>query len=304
MSFRCRGLIALVALAALSCSSSVPRFLLFLDPYSAELQPGLATELEPEFRAAEVVRPLGEDAERELRALLVSRRPAVVLVSPLFDLDLDRLAAEFPGSRFVRAESAPGAPAAAAAEWLHLQFDYLEAMREAGRLAARLAENPALSDRLGGNTAGRTGVGILVSEVTPRLQERIAAFRAGFAEVRGSDQLLYRQVDSANDRVKARRLLEEMREEGAGVFLLLTYSLTGFCLEYLGKQGALAVAQGPAAAAAYPEVVAAYFEEDTAAALRELRGLAREGPLPQWLSSSGVMPAAVRLRTTAEGGGR
>lgn len=289
-----RGLVPIAALVALACGTSAPRFLFFLDPYSAQLQPGLAREVEPAFRAAMVVRPIGQEAERDLRGILAGRRPSVVFLSPLFDLDLEALAGEYPEVLFVRPETAPGGAGPPRASWLPLRFDYAAAMREAGRHAARLASDPALGIRLGASSAAPVRVGILVSESAPWLQQRVTAFRQGLAEAGETRQALYRQVDSVNDRVKARRLLEEMRAEGAGVFLLLTYSLSGFCLDYLGKEGALAIAQDAAAAAAYPETVAAYFEEDTADALRRLRQLAQEGPAPE------VLSVAARLRPTPE----
>lgn len=277
-----RGLAPIAALAALSCCTAAPRFLFFLDPYTAQLRPALEREVEPAFRAATVVRPIGEQAERDLRGLLAGRRAAVVFLSPLFDLDLDRLAGEFPDALLVRPEVAHGGPAPAGSLWLRLRFDYAEAMREAGSLAARLAADPVR-------------VGVLISETAPWLEQRVAAFREGLAEAGEEGLLLWRQVDSANDRVKARRLLEEMRREGAGVFLLLTYSLTGFCLEYLSREGALAIAQDAAAAEAYPETVAAYFEEDTAEALRRLRLLAQQEP------GAGVLSVPARLRTGPAG---
>jgi len=277
---------AAVVLLLASCNVR-PLFLFFLDPYTAQLEPGLAEgkrptaqSLEPEFRTAAVVRPLGAEAQKELGGLLAGRRPSVVYLSPLFNLDPDRLLAEFPQTTFVR----PGRPVSGAG-WVAVNVDHQPAMRAAGRVAARVAER-----------AGRGGAGILVAGSAPWLQERVAAFREGFSGEGGAAELLYRQIDGANDRVRARQLLEEMRQEGAGVFVLLTYSLTGFCLEYLQKQGALAVAQDPAAAAAFPDAVLLYLEEDTAEELRAVRDLLMEAAAAGEGTAPRVITVAVRLR--------
>jgi hypothetical protein len=288
----------------LSSCTAKPLFLFFLDTYSAQLQPGLAAgrrplarELEPEFQTATAVRALGAEAEKELRALLASRRPSVVYLSPLFSLDANRLATDFPDVTFVRPGdpgrgSTPGTPG-----WLTVRFDYRPAMQAAGRLAARLAGDPAVMERLAAGSGGRTavGTGILVSESAPWLQDRVAAFSEGFSGA-GTGAPVYRQVDSANDRVRARQLLEEMRQEGVGIFFLLTYSLTGYCLEYLQKEGAVAIVQDATAAAAYPDTVLLYFDEDMAKALRELRGLVPQQSPPGRAGASRVVSVPVRLR--------
>jgi hypothetical protein len=276
------GLVSAALVCLLSSCTAKPLFLFFLDTYTAQLQPGLvgdgrplARELEPNFRTATAVRSPGREAEKELRSLLVGRRPSAVYLGPLFSLDANRLAGDFPGVTFVRPSGAGDGQGPSVPNWIRLQADYGPAMQEAGGLAARLAVEPAFLERIGGGPGGTAavGVGILVSESTPWLQDRVAAFRDGFLAAGAVGEPVYRQVDSPNDRVRARQVLEEMRQEGASIFLLLTYSLTGFCLEYLQKESAVAIVQDATAAAAYPSAVVLYLEEDMAGALQELRDL-------------------------------
>lgn len=291
MPHRSAAAALLAFLLLLGSCSAQPLFLFYLDTYSAELEPALAARrrpmaaaLQPEFRTAAVVRPLTTAAEKDLRSLLAVRRPAVVYVSPLFGVDARGLLTDFPGVVFVGARQAGAGPG-----WIAAEPDFGKSLRAAGRLAAGLAEG------LGGSE-GSTRVGILAVGSAYRLGERIAVFREGYVDGGGPGSPLYRQLDSPNDRVRARQLLEEMRQEGAGLFLLLTYSLTGFCLEYLQKQGGRAIAQGPQAAAAFPEAVLLYFEEDTSELLRAVRDFARRGLLSARDTVPAVVSSPVRLR--------
>jgi hypothetical protein len=111
---------------------------------------------------------------------------------------------------------------------------------------------------------------VVLAQFLPEVRGRAEAFRAGFLSVADQALLLERELDTPSDTAKARRVLESLRERGAGVFLLLTYGLSGFCLEYLRSQGGLAVLEEAPGGRGYDEQVLLSLQEDLPAALRLL----------------------------------
>jgi hypothetical protein len=88
-----------------------------------------------------------------------------------------------------------------------------------------------------------------------------------------------KEVGNLTDRVKARRLLDGMRDEAVAIVLLKTYVLSGFCLEYLAKEGGVAVVQGPISDQAYGDTVLLVFVDDFIGAMRQMaETMDREAP--------------------------
>ena len=283
-----RKLIVLFLFVSLASCHAAPSLLLLLDPYYAELlgaegrgEGQLRRSLRGSFAVrTEVLDPRADfaaEAERRVRAL----RPGWVFLSPLLPFDAEALAARFPEVRFLGEQvSTPSAP-----NLTRLSFRREQAFRNAGTVVARLLTRPALQPVLGGRAAGQPKAGLLLAAPTPQAQRDAEAFRQAFAAEAGPGLLVERTLASLADTSQARRALQEMREEGAAVFLLKTYSLTGFCLETLRSEGGLAVLEEGAGTAAFAGQVLLWFEEDLVGALR---GLASEGKAP-------VLEARVRL---------
>ncbi len=268
--------IAILCPLLLSCRP-LPSLLLLLDPYSAQL---LASEgwdastlrraLRSDFRvrvhtvnAQADVAAVGAEAEREIRA----SRPAWVFLAPLLPLDAGALAACLPEARFLSELAAvPSAPN------LHsLRFRRVEAFRDAGTIAARLLTRPALRPILGeGEPRGAPKAGFLQAQPTDQGTLEAEAFREGFLAEAGADLLVERTVGSQSDTGQARRVLEKMHEEGVVLFVLKTYALTGFCLEFLRAEGGVAFLEEGAGRGAFPEQVVLWLEEDLVGALRSL----------------------------------
>jgi hypothetical protein len=274
----------------LSCGHPrLPSLLVLLDPYSAELlrAEGLdAASLRRELRGSWRLRVSileaqeGAAAEAEADRLCRAADPDWVFLGPLLPLDAEALAARLPGAGFVREqESAPRA-----ANLRRLKFRREEAFRDAGTAAARLLTRPALRGVLGeGAARGRPKAGVLQAVSTPQGARDAQAFREGFLREAGEELLVERTIGSLSDTGQARRALERMREEGVAIFLLKTYALSGFCLEFLRSEGGLAILEQAAGRRAFPAQVLLWLEEDLAGALRSLasapEGEAVAGPV-------------------------
>jgi hypothetical protein len=257
----------------LSCRP-LPSLLVLLDPYTAELlaAEGLdAAALRRELRAAyrvrvQVLDPLAE-AAAEAERLARASEAGWVFLSPLLPLDAEALASSLPEVRFLREQPLPPR----APNLRRLRFQREEAWRAAGTIAARMLIRPSLRAVLGGDQArGAPKAGLL--QAVPTLQGglEVEAFRQGFLAEAGPELLVERTIGSLTDTGQARRLLESMREEGVAVFMLKTYALSGFCLEFLRAEGGVAFLEGSAGRGAFPDQAALWLEEDLLGALRNL----------------------------------
>jgi hypothetical protein len=294
---------AILFLLLLACRP-LPSLLLLLDPYTAQLlategqaEPALRRELRSDFRlrvqtlnapaepgAAAAV--LASEAERLIRAA----SPSWVFLGPLLPLDAEALAARLPEVRFLSEQAgATGAP-----NLYRLRFRREEAFHDAGIIAARLLTRPSLRPVLGERTArGAVKAGLLQAVPTPQGTLEAEAFREGFLAEAGAGLLMERTIGSLTDTGQARRVLEEMREDGVVFFALKTYSLSGFCLEFLRTQGGVAFLEEGAGRRAYPEQVVLWLEEDLAGALRRLSST----PAGQLVSGPVRLHAGAALRS-------
>jgi hypothetical protein len=70
-----------------------------------------------------------------------------------------------------------------------------------------------------------------------------------------------------------------MRGEGVAIYMLKTYALTGFCLEFLRAEGGVAILEQGAGRSAFPAQVVLWLEEDLVGALRNLATAAEGEPI-------------------------
>ncbi len=274
-----------ILLLAVSCRSR-PSVLVLLDPYSSALleSRGLAPDalrrgLGEQFRARVLVVDPAKEPMPAVEQLLAELRPGWVYLSPLLPLDVHVLASRFPGVRIVQEGTGPGPEP----NLVRLDFQREEAFRRAGRAVARLLTQEALRPVLVSGQAPAPKAAVLLAQPLLVARQRAEAFRAGFLSVADAALLFERDLDTLSDTAKARRVLESLREQGAGVFLFQTYGLTGFCLENLRSQGGLAVLEEPVGGTGYEEQVLLSLQEDLPAALRLLSTAAGqtriEGPV-------------------------
>jgi hypothetical protein len=272
-----RKLVVLLLLSSLASCQAAPPLLLLLDPYYAQLltaegtgEGSLERSLRGTFRVrTEVLDPQANAAE-EAERVVGAQHPRWVFLSPLLPFDGEALAARFPEVRFL-GERAAAPVASPVPNLTRLSFQRERAFRDAGTVVARLLRRPSLEPLVGASAAGRQPkAGLLLAAPTPEAEREAQAFREAFAAEAGPGLLVERRLASLADTAQARRALQEMREEGAVVFMLKTYGLTGFCLETLRSEGGLAVLEEGAGAQAFTGQVLLWFEEDLAGALRSL----------------------------------
>jgi hypothetical protein len=286
-------ILALLAVAAASCRQA-PLLLFYLDPYTAALwadqgldRRGLQGAFGEEARVALEIQQPGTAQQQGFLALLQRDRPRMVYLSSLFGFDPAAAASANPGMLLVQeGEEAPQLP-----NELTLRYQRCEAFRQAGELAARLLSDPQFLERVGGSipTGMEARAGILATVVNGQVGEQLEAFRSGFALRADPAALEYMEVGNASDRVRARQLLERMRERGVVLFLLKTYGLSGFCLELLQKQGGVAITEAAVADRAYGDVVLLTLQEDLPRAMSALKGRLEGGGVGE------VVEAPLRL---------
>jgi hypothetical protein len=266
-------LIAILFPLLLSCRP-LPSLLVLLDLYSAELlaaegwdeaalRRGLRSDFHVRVRTVGVEMEAAAEAERLARA----SSPDWVFLAPLLPVDAEALAARVPEVRFLSEQAGtPRAP-----NLYRLRFQRVEAFRAAGTIAARLLTRPSLQAALGeGPARGVPKAGLLQAVETPQGALEAEAFREGFLVEGGPDLLVERTIGSLSDTGQARRVLERMREEGVALYMLKTYALSGFCLEFLRTAGGVAFLEGAAGSKAFSAQAVLWLEEDLVGALRNL----------------------------------
>jgi len=256
-------------------------FVFFSDPYSwAYLQEkGLSNgELSKLVEAGGytlklVIAENPEQAEKVLRETIESYQPAITVVASLFSMDLSLFAADFPDSIFVQLDSHGSYPKLqgfgnASANLNGHSFNRLPAFYQAGYAAARLLANPLLSEKHNASGPGR--VGVLAAELTPEGREEIRAFKEGFLKLADHSQLLIIEIPSINDRVKAKEHIDNLKTKGVVIYLLKSYTLNSFYLDYLINESGLAIVEDWQAAGGYSEAVLFSIEDNYQQALKTI----------------------------------
>ncbi len=266
----------MIILSALGACSPAGRFLLYFDPYQFEVLEGQGIDRavirqslpkDINFRI-EVTPALSEQGEglRRFQEVLERTKPRWVYLSPAHPFDPDAVIPRYPDIQFFR-EDLTGR---SSANQIALVYDRDGANYEVGRAIAALLGDVAFLQRIGivEPDFEKPRVGILVAVKDEFVQREIDAFVEGFSTLADPQRIETKLIGNLTDRVKARRLLDGMKEEDVAVVLLKTYVLSGFCLEYLAKEAGVAVVEGPIPNQAYGDTVLLVLVDDFIAALK------------------------------------
>jgi hypothetical protein len=282
---------ALLVIATLSACSSAGGFLLYFDPYEFEVLDGQginAAAIRQSFPTNRAVRievsPLLTEEAKALRQFgdaIERARPGWVFVSSAHPFDPGAVIPLYPDIRFFR-EGSDGevSRGTASANQIALVYDRERADYEAGRAIAALLGDADFRKRIGvaGPGSAPPRVGILSAVDTEPIRREIEAFINGFSEFEDPGRIELREIGNLTDRVKARRLLDGMREEAVAIVLLKTYVLSGFCLEYLAKETGVAIVEGPIPDQAYGDTVLLALVDDFIGALEQMAEIMDQAP--------------------------
>ncbi len=267
-------MIFLPFLLALTACNPAEKFLFFIEPYTWEIinsrgidHRGLDHLLKKyDYRLLLVTVQPEMEAVNTLKNIILNKHPHMVFISPLFPFNVEKIISQFPETLFILPESLVSKDAL---NLIKISFKREEAFFKAGELSGKLVNNPSFSDYIKAQSGikGPLKVGILISILNDSVKEEIAAFQNGFKKTSGPSYLVIKEIGNLTDRVKAKRLLEKMKEEGVAITLLKTYTLNLFCLEFLKKQGSLAIVEDWLGSGSYEKTVLMSIEEDLAAAL-------------------------------------
>ncbi len=269
------ALIFAITLFSLSACTSGSRILLYFDPYSADMLSGRGIE-DRQIRQMfpqdiKIKIEIAESESTEDQALqdfiTVAERfqPDYVYLSPAHPFTPAQTAAGFPGAQVIREEYV----GAISGSQIRLVYEREQANYEAGAIVAQLLRDPDFLDRFGGGDRTRRApqVGILVALSNDKVEREVARFEEGFSRFGDPTHIKRKDVGNITDRVKARRLLDGMKEQEVAIVVLKTYVLSGFCLDYMSKEGGLAVVDEPIADQAYGDTVLLMLEDDFLGAL-------------------------------------
>jgi len=264
-----------ITLFALSACNSGSRFLLYFDPYSADLLNGRGIE-ERQIKGMfpqdikvklEIAEPESTEDQALQGFIAVAERfqPDYIYLTPAHPFTPIQVAAGFPDTQVFREDHSGAVPG----NQTLLVYDREQANHEAGVIVAQLIQDPDFLGRLGGGDRPRQTpqVGILVAISNDKVEREIARFTEGFSRFGDSARIQRKDVGNITDRVKARRLIDAMREQEVVIVVLKTYVLSGFCLDYMSKEGGLAVVEEPIADRAYGDTVLLMLEDDFLGAL-------------------------------------
>ena len=291
----------MIAIAVLSACSPAGRFLLYIDPYEFEVLGGqgidaaairqtLPKDLNVRIEVAPLPVEEGEDLRR-FQEMIERSKPGWVYLSPAHPFNPAAVTPRYPDIRFFR-EDIGGE---SSANQIALVYDRERASFEAGRAIAALLGDADFLKRIGvaGPGVAKPRVGILVAMSTESVQRESAAFVEGFSQLENPERIEIKEIGNLTDRVKARRLLDGMREQAVAVVLLKTYILSGFCLEYLDKESGVAVVEGPVPDQAYGDTVLLMLVDDFMGALGRMADYIDQ---ESRLGTGGAVSAPVRLQ--------
>jgi hypothetical protein len=268
----------LIVLAALSACSPAGRFLLYIDPYEFEILGGqnidraairqaLPKDLKVRIEVAPVLTEEGE-ALRRFQEVIERIKPGWVYLSPAHPFSPSAIIPRYPDIQFFREDSTGRTPG----NQIALVYDREQANYEAGRSIAALLGDADFLKRIGVAEPGvaEPRVGILIAVSAEHVERESAAFVEGFSTLGDPRRIEKKEIGNLTDRVKARRLLEGMKEEAVAIVVLKTYVLSGFCLEHLAKENGVAVVEGPIPDQAQGNTVLLMLVDDFLGALEQM----------------------------------
>jgi basic membrane lipoprotein Med (substrate-binding protein (PBP1-ABC) superfamily) len=242
--------------------------------------------------------PAGADPRAALTSALASGRYATVVVGPLLSLDFAAIAESHPRVRFILV-GAPPERGALPPNVTALAFDRREAFREAGTIAALVAEGQSSAA-----SSSRPLVGIVTSAASDLSAEEMAAFSEGVAATANAMKPTVRTLTGPADAASLQSVLAVMRKDGVQVFLLAVGASNPVALEALKSAGGSAVVADWAAARPDPRHVLLSVETDETAgimsAIAAKGGSIVSGHVRVELGDAGPLPASARELLAAQ----
>jgi hypothetical protein len=268
----------LTVIVTLSSCFPAGRFLLYIDPHEFEVlgvqgvdRAAIRQSLPKDLNVKIEVSPTqieGQEGVRRFLEVIERNRPTWVYVSAAHPFDPAAIIPRYPDIRFFREDQEGAGPA----NQITVVYNREPANYEAGMAIAKLLQDADFLKRIGVGEPGATEprVGILTAVSTESVQRESTAFIEGFSQLEDPRRIVIKEIGNLTDRVKARRLLDGMREEAVAIVFLKTYVLSGFCLENLAKESGVAVVEGPISDRAYGDTVLLMLVDDFMGALEQM----------------------------------
>jgi hypothetical protein len=267
----------------LGACAPADRFLMYIDPYEFEVLSGqgidasaikqsLPKSLRVRFEVSPVMTEEAEALQRFAEVLERSNSGWVYL-SSAHPFNPASIIPRYPDVRFFREgytgqEIAAGTPS----NQITLVYDRERANYEAGQAVAALLGDTDFLRQIGVEESSmeKPRVGILVALNSESIRRESAAFLEGFSNLEDRRSIEIKEIGNLTDRVKARRLLDGMRESAVAIVFLKTYVLSGFCLEHLAKNSGVAIVEGPIPNRAYGNTLLLMLVDDFIGAVGQM----------------------------------
>jgi len=262
----------------ITACSPTASFVLYIDPYEHEVleSKGIDRQAVRQLVSGRVstrivvAPPHSESGEglQHFSAVVERTNPEWVYLSVAHPFTPPELIRRYPEIRFFREGYAGALPE----NQVVLVYDRDIASFKAGEAIAVLLADPGFRESIGvtDTAAGEPRVGILAAAANITVEREIESFVEGFTSLESAERIERRDIGSLSDRVKARSLMEDMKESGVSVFVLKTYVLGSFCLEYLAKEGGIAVVDAQIPQQAYGDTVLLMLVDDFPAAVNRM----------------------------------
>ncbi len=198
-----------------------------------------------------------QDPRSVLLHELASRRYRAAIVSPLLSLEAPAYVSSVPSTRFLLLEDP--SPVQLPPNAVRLAFDRVEAFHAAGRAAGTSLRNE------GGGVPGErlaSRIAILLSPVPTVSPQELEAFEEGVTDALDGGAPLARRILGTADRGALKTAIEQMRLQGAEIFLLAMGEPDSWSLDILKETGGSAIVSDWAAAGAFPRQVFLSIESD------------------------------------------
>ena len=158
---------------------------------------------------------------------------------------------------------------------VYIAFNSKNIYIEAGKICAELIEGGFSS--FSGDPAytvnKETKIGILYYPRSRRVMENLDSFKKGFINhgkgIENESKLIEAKINNLNNRQAAQHSLQDLKEKGAGLFILLTLDLTPYCLDILEKIGGIAVVENAENADIYKDVILFSIDRKPAEGIKE-----------------------------------
>ena len=200
-----------------------------------------------------------ESATDSWKSLPLEQNP-LVLLSP-FTANAPVIAEHFPSTLFLVLNAPIGGYDALPRNLAVLTFDKTDAYRTAGTIIGKL-----LSEQNGPRPEDARSApkkcGVLFIALSDQVRQEVGAFREGFFAESAPAFLQESEITDANDRVKIKKMIDDMRAKGVIYFLVKLYTLTGYCLDILQRDKEWAIVDDWSRAGARKMLVLFSVEED------------------------------------------